>query len=531
MTVRPENEDPRPLLGARASGDGVVEFRVWAPNARTVTLALDGAQHTLEPEGDGLFSIALPARSGARYSYSLDDGPALPDPCSFAQPDGVRGRSEVVDHAAFEWADPEWGSVSIEDLVIYELHVGTFTDEGTFASAIPLLSELRDLGVTAVEVMPIATFPGNRGWGYDGVYTSAPHPAYGGPEGFARFVDAAHRAGLGVLLDVVYNHVGPGSEALATFGPYFTDRYETFWGDAIDYSQRWVREWAIQNAEHWVRDYHVDGLRLDATHAVFDTAQPHVLAELAERVRARRPSTLVISEMETGDERPIEEWHHDAQWADELHHAVHVLVTGEHEGYYEDYGAVADVGTEFSRRHAARLVVCAQNHDQVGNRAFGDRLHGERLRLAAFCSILAPGVPLLFMGEEYDESRPFQFFTDHIDPEIARATREGRRREFERFAAFAGEDVPDPQNIQTFLRSKLDRAHGDLDHRRYYRALLALRRRIRAFPVEAVAIDEAHRVLRVQRGPVELVMNFSGDPFEEVPPWTGVARGAEGLAG
>jgi maltooligosyltrehalose trehalohydrolase len=523
--------EPPPVLGARPSAGGAVAFRVWAPNASSVNLVLDGAEHALERDADGLFSIAVPGHPGARYAYSLDGGRPLPDPCSFSQPDGVLGRSEVVDHTAFRWADERWDGVALTDLVIYELHVGTFSDDGTFAAAVEHLPELRELGVTAVEIMPIATYPGNRGWGYDGVYTSAPHPAYGGPGGFAHFVDAAHRAGLAVLLDVVYNHVGPGSEALAAFGPYFTDRYETFWGGAIDYSQRGVREWAIQNAEHWVRDYHVDGLRLDATHAVFDTAQPHVLAELAERVRAVRPSTLVISEMETGDVRPLHEWHHDAQWADELHHAVHVLVTGEHDGYYQDYGSVADVGNEYSRAHAAHLVVCAQNHDQVGNRAFGDRLHGDRLRLAAFCSILAPGIPLLFMGEEYDESHPFQFFTDHIDPEIAQATREGRRREFERFAAFAGEDVPDPQSVETFLRSKLDRGDGDSDHRRYYRSLLVLRRRLLPFPVEKVTADEEQRVLRVQRGPLELVMNFSGDPFEEVPPWTGVVRGAEGLAG
>ena len=295
----------------------------------------------------------------------------------------------------------------------------------------------------------------------------------------------------------------------------------------IDYSLDPVREWAIQNAELWIGDYHVDGLRLDATHAVFDDRRPHVLAELATRVKAVDPGALVISEMETGDLRPIEEWGHDAQWADELHHAVHVLVTDEHEGYYEQYGKVADVARELERPQARRLVVCAQNHDQVGNRAFGDRLTGAKLRLAAFCSILSRGTPLLFMGEEYDEQHPFQFFTDHVDPEIARATREGRRREFARFAAFAGEDVPDPQDVATFERSKLDRASADPAHRAYYEALLRLRRRLPDAPFET-EVDEDRRLLRARRGDWRFVMNFSDRPVDGVPAWTGLVKGPEG---
>jgi maltooligosyltrehalose trehalohydrolase len=368
--------------------------------------------------------------------------------------------------------------------------------------------------------MPIATFPGEWGWGYDGLYTSAPHAPYGGPDGFARFVDAAHAVGLGVVLDVVYNHFGPGADALFAFGPYTDPGHETFWGPAVAFARRPVREWAIQNAELWVRHYHVDGLRLDAVHAIVDESTPHIVAELGARVRAIRDSTLVIAEMETGDERPIREWGCDAQWADELHHAVHVLLTGEQEGYYADYGTVADVAREFSRPDPGRLVVCAQNHDQVGNRAFGDRLHGAKLRLAAFCSILAPGVPLLFMGEEYDEQHPFLFFADHIDEEIARATREGRRREFAKFAAFAHEEVPDPGALTTFLDSKLDPSDGDAEHRDYYRHLLDLRGRLPAGPVTVTA-DEDARFLRVQRGSMELRMNFSDVEQHGVPPWEG----------
>ncbi|HZP31438.1 MAG TPA: alpha-amylase family glycosyl hydrolase [Acidimicrobiia bacterium] len=496
---------------------------MWAPRARGVAVRSAGIDHELAPEGArrGVFAATLPIAAGDDYELVLDGGRALPDPCSRWQPAGVEGPSRVLDTTAFGWSDDDWPGVALPDLVVYELHVGTFTGRGTFDAAVGELDDLVRLGVSAIEVMPISTFPGNRGWGYDGLYTSAPHPAYGGPHGFARLVDAAHALGLGVILDVVYNHVGPGSEALAAFGPYFTDRHHTFWGDAIDYSVDAVREWAIQNAEMWVGDYHVDGLRLDATHAVFDDCRPHVLAELADRVRTIDQRALVIAEMQTGDLRPLEQWGLDAQWADELHHAVHVLLTGERDGYYEHYGRVGDVAHELERPEGRRLVVCAQNHDQIGNRAYGDRLTGAKLRVAALCSILSRGTPLLFMGEEYDEHRPFTFFTDHIDPAIARATREGRRREFARFAAFAGDDLPDPQDPATFAAAKLDRAGADREHRRYYEALLRLRRLLPDAPFET-EVDEDRRVLRARRGDVRVVVNFSDRRADGVPPWSGV---------
>jgi maltooligosyltrehalose trehalohydrolase len=497
-------------FGAVPLGDGTTRFRVWAPNARRVAVRLRG-DHDLESAGDGVWEGTLAARAGDDYLYVLD-GQAWPDPCSRFQPEGVRGPSRIVDPAAFPWSDDGWSGVALEDLVLYELHVGMFSDEGTFDGAIPHLRGLRDLGVTAVEVMPIATFPGNRGWGYDGVYAYAAHPAYGGPEGFARLVDAAHAEGLGVFLDVVYNHVGPGAEALSAFGPYFTGRHETFWGDAIDYAQPAVREWAIGNACTWVRDFHVDGLRLDAVHAIYDDSPQHVLAELAERVKAENPRALVTSETELEDERPIEEWGHDAQWADRLHHELHVLLTGERDGYYEPFGSLSGLADEIRRRPAERLVVCAQNHDQVGNRALGDRLPPEKLRAAAACVLFSPHTPLLFMGEEYGERRPFQFFTDHVDPAIAEATREGRKREFERFAAFTGADVPDPQDPATFERSKLDRSRADEELRAFYQELIALHREL---PREiAVQFDEAARTVRMRRGRVELVADFAGETVE-----------------
>jgi maltooligosyltrehalose trehalohydrolase len=342
--------------------------------------------------------------------------------------------------------------------------------------------------------MPVATFPGNRNWGYDGLYNFAPHPVYGGPAGLARLVDAAHREGLGVILDVVYNHIGPGSEAIEAFGPYFTDRHDTFWGAAIDYSQRGVREWAIQNAELWMRDYQIDGLRLDAVHAIYDDSKPHILAELKQRVEG-----IVISEMNIEDLRPIEEWGHDAMWLDNLHHELHVLLTRETAGYFAGFGRIDGLVRELKRDQPERFVVCAQNHDQVGNRAFGDRLPPDAHRVALACILFALETPLLFMGEEYEEQRPFQFFTDHIDPAIAEATREGRRREVERTSGSGG-DAPDPQAVETFERSRLEHAQPDP----LFRELLALRPKL---PRELDVHVDGNRV-SLTRGEATLELDF-----------------------
>jgi maltooligosyltrehalose trehalohydrolase len=484
-------------LGAFPTGSGAVDVCVWGPSAAYVAVRSGAESIPLDREGEywrGSFS-------GDDYTFLVDDK-EWPDPCSRRQSGGVRGPARVVDSSKFHWSDTDWRGLSLDELVIYELHVGTFSDAGTFAGVVPRLAGLRELGVTAIELMPVATFPGERGWGYDGLYTYAAHEAYGGPEGLANLVDAAHAAGLGVILDVVYNHVGPGNEALRAFGPYFTDRHATFWGDAIDYAQRGVREWAIQNAEQWVRDFHVDGLRLDAVHAIFDDSEPHICAELAARVRDVNPRALVISEMELGDWRPIEEWGHDAQWFDASHHELHVLLTGERDGYYADFGSVTALADDLrgAGKDPRRLVVCAQNHDQVGNRALGDRLPEDALRVAAAVTLFSPCTPLLFMGEEYFEQAPFQFFTDHIDPAIAEATREGRKKEFEAFTSFSGEDVPDPQAVETFLRSKLHPREPDP----LYRELLAMRRDL---PRELEA-EANGKVLTLRRGSVELVADF-----------------------
>src|SRR3954453_2214332 len=520
-------------LGAVPGGDGTVEFRVWAPHPERVVVRVGGADHELRPEGHGVRSARVEAAAGDDYVFVLD-GRELPDPASRHQPEGLRGPSRVVDPGAFAWTDGGWhGGAELEDAALYDLTVATFTREGTFDAAIEHLPGLAKLGVTHIELMPVAEFPGARGWGYDGVYISAAQSSYGGPLGLQRLVDAAHAAGLGVILDVVYNHLGAsGVAAMEAYGPYFTEKYETFWGKAINYDDADcdpVREWVLQSAEGWVRDFHVDGLRLDAIHAIYDSNARHVLQVLAERVHARNRRSIVISESGLNDPKVIRPpgqggFGHDAQWADDFHHALRVLLTGDTAGYYEEFGRVEQLAKAFRRpfvhdggystfrrrrfgapagdRPAEQFVVFDQNHDQVGNRAFGDRLPAEARPLAAFCTLLSPFVPMLFMGEEHGEPAPFQFFTDHIDEAIATATREGRRQEFAAFAEFGAQDVPDPQDPATFERSKLTR-EGDDALRALYARLLAARRELPA-DVDAVDCDARVPWLRVRRGPFTL---------------------------
>ena len=483
--------------GAVPLTEGGVEFRVWAPGASRVAVRLHDRKHPLERLEDGVWTTDVFADPGDDYLFALD-GELLPDPWSRSQPHGVRGPSRIVDTSSFSIvAGP---ALSLDDLVIYELHVGTFTPEGTFDAVIPHLRGLRELGVAAIELMPVATFPGNRGWGYDGVYTFAPHAAYGGPEALARLVDAAHRESLGVLLDVVYNHIGPGSEAIGAFGPYFTDRFETFWGRAIDYAQRAVREWAIQNAIMWTSEYRLDGLRLDAVHSVHDDSPVHVLRELKERVTG-----LVVSEMGRADFTPLDDWGHDAMWLDNLHHELHVALTRERDGYYDGHGSPEGIVRELTRPHAERLVVAAQNHDQVGNRAMGDRLPSDAHRVALAVVLFSTCTPLLFMGEESDEAAPFQFFTDHIDPEVAEATRAGRKREFGAFASF-DQEVPDPQSVETFERSHI--SHREPDP--FYAELIALRRTL---PRE-LDVQLAWPVLTLRRGTSTLIADLAAKTVE-----------------
>jgi maltooligosyltrehalose trehalohydrolase len=510
------------------------KFRVWAPRAKSLALRIRGAEIPMtEADELGYSEIEAEAEHADDYFYVVD-GDELPDPGTRWQPEGLRGPSRVFEPQPVT----PFETPAMDELVIYELHIGTFTRDGTFDSAIEKLGGLAELGVNAIELMPVAEFPGRRGWGYDGVYLSAAQSSYGGPEGLQRLVEAAHSHGIAVILDVVYNHLGAsGVKAMEAFGPYFTDKYETFWGKAINFDDEWsdpVREWVCDSAVGWVRDFGIDGLRLDAIHAIFDSRPEHIVAEVARRVHEQDPRALVIAESGMNDPRVMRPpevggWGCDAAWADDFHHALRVLLTNDRDGYYEEFGQVAQLAKAFHRPHVhdgtwssfrkrrfgapaddvppERFVVFGQNHDQVGNRAYGDRLPQQARPLAAFCTLLAPFTPMLFMGEEYGERAPFQFFSDHIDEEIATATREGRRREFAAFAQF-GEEIPDPQDEATFQRSKLS---WDVDPAiaALYTELLRARRDMVPGDADAIDFDEDARWLRVIRGGHELVCNFS----------------------
>jgi maltooligosyltrehalose trehalohydrolase len=491
----------------------------------------------LEPEGHGVFAVIAEAEAGDDYMFVLD-GRRFPDPSSRSQPKGLRGPSRVLSVSP---RSRPLKTPTLDELVIYELHVGTFTAEGTFEAVSEHLAELARIGVNAIEIMPIAEFPGHHGWGYDGVYVAAAQSSYGGPAGLLTLVDAAHEAGLAVILDVVYNHVGAsGAKALEAFGPYFTSKYETPWGKAINFDDADcdpVREWVLQSATGWIADFAIDGLRLDAIHAIFDSSAEHIVEAIVRRVHATRADALVIAESGLNDPRVVRPRERggyacDGVWADDFHHALWTLLTGERDGYYEDFGAIAQLAKAFHRPHVhdgsyssfrrrrfgapandcspRRFVVFSQNHDQVGNRAYGDRTPAAARPLAAFCTLLAPFVPLLFMGEEYGEQAPFQFFSDHIDKRIAAATRDGRRAEFAACAQF-DQEIPDPQAIETFERSKLTR-QGDDRIEQLYRDLLQARRELPSGDADRIEFDEQSRWLLVARGAFELVCNFNHEP-------------------
>ncbi len=513
-------------------------------------------------QGGDFSADVAEAAAGDDYWFVVEhDGEPprdVPDPRSRWQPEGVHGPSRIVDLQDWQWNDAGWRGVAMPELVIYELHVGTFTREGTFDAVIRELRGLRALGVTAIEIMPVAEFPGRRNWGYDGVHLYAPQDSYGGPDGLRRLVDAAHRTGLAVILDVVYNHLGPEGNYLDHFGPYFTDAYRTPWGRALNYDgaeSDEVRGWVLDNVRQWIRDYHLDGLRLDAVHGILDHGAVHLLQEIARVVHdegaAAGRTTVCIAESDQNDPRllrPADRGGYalDGQWADDFHHAVHALLTGERGGYYADFGGVTPVAQSLRepfvyagqyspyrrRRHGApstglpreRFVVSIQNHDQVGNRATGDRLAGlvdpPRYRLAASLLLLAPYVPLIFMGEEYGETNPFQYFVHHSDPALLEAVRKGRREEF---AAFGWEaEVPDPAAPATFERSLVGRekiAH-DAQHEavhRLYAALLRLRSAEPALRPGAAPpmVVERDGVIVMRRGDLVAAFNCSAAPREE----------------
>lgn len=503
-------------------GSGVA-FRVWAPRARQVAVKLLGPQERVIPmrrSAGGFFStVVAEARPGMEYVYLLDRNRERPDPASRHQPRGIHGPSQIVATQDFAWSDAGFRGVAQADLVLYELHVGTFTKEGTFAAAIERLPYLRELGITAVELMPIAAFPGERNWGYDGVLPFAPQASYGGPEGLFRFVDACHHNGMACILDVVYNHLGPEGNYLPDFAPYFSDRYRTAWGEGINFDGRQsagVRRFFIENAVYWLREYHLDGLRLDAVDSIFDDSRYHILAELKEVFAAAAAQlgrrAYLIAETDQNDPRIITQGPHgghglDAQWSDDFHHAMHAVVTGDRHGYFADFGRLADIAkamnqgyvydgvySEFrqARRggsaegcHGFQFVICTQNHDQIANGSRGRRLGTlvglEQHKLAACALLLAPNVPLLFMGQEYGEAAPFHYFVSHSDAALLESVRSGREREFAVF--HPGEKFADPHAESTFAASRLDwtalsrSPHAEL--LALHRDLLALRRRHR----------------------------------------------------
>lgn len=556
--------------GATDLRDGRSRFRVWAPLADELSLHLLSPDDRLLPmqrQPDGIFEVvAEGVGAGSRYFYRLPDGRELPDPASRHQPAGVHGPSQVVTDA-FAWSDTNWRGIPLREYVLYELHVGTFTRERTFDAVIPHLARLRDLGITAIELMPVAQFPGERNWGYDGAFPWAVQHSYGGPEGLKKLVNAAHDIGMAVVLDVVYNHLGPEGNYLGAYGHYFTDRYKTPWGTALNFDgphSSFVREYFVENALQWVEEFHIDALRLDAVHAIIDHSAVPFLQDLAEAVDSAAErlgrNIYTIAESDLNDPRLIREraahgFGLSAQWSDDFHHALRVLLAEERHGYYSDFTAVSDLARAINenfayadrhssfrgRRHGAlaadlpktRFVVYAQNHDQVGNRMMGERLttlaHLEQVKLAAGLVVLSPFIPLLFMGEEYGETAPFLYFTSHSDPDLVEAVRKGRREEFAAFA-WRGQ-APDPDAVATFEDSTL--SHSSASHANsgqladYYRNLLELRRSYSALGPgdrsrsEAIAFDQ-QKVLLVRRWSIHdefaIVVNFSDQQADLVLP-------------
>jgi maltooligosyltrehalose trehalohydrolase len=523
-------------IGADYIGDGRCEFIVWAPQRMSVEIRFVGggrppvaAKHPggkreyfqMKQDDNGYWTALVEdIFPGARYFYRLDNERERPDPASHFQPDGVHGPSQIIDHGSFKWTDKNWKGIPLREMIMYELHAGAFTKEGTFDAIVPVLDYLNDLGVNAIEIMPVVQFTGERNWGYDGTYPFAVQNSYGGPDGLKRLVNACHKNGTAVILDVVYNHLGPEGNYLWDFAPYFTDKYRTPWGQAINFDDAYsndVRNYFIENALHWFRHYHIDALRLDAVHGITDMSAVPFLQELACRVeefseREGRKCYL-IAESDLNDSRLIRPKGQggfciDAQWNDDFHHCIHTLLTGEKDGYYIDFGKMSHLiksmreGYVYSggysvyrkRNHgnsskdipAHKFVVFSQNHDQVGNRAAGDRpgqnMSFEKLKLAAGLVLLSPYIPLLFMGEEYGETAPFQYFVSHSDEHLIEAVRKGRREEF---ASFGWEgEIPDPQAESTFLDSKINIGlHKEGRHNalfRFYKELIRLRKEVPA---------------------------------------------------
>jgi len=537
-------------------------FEVWAPRAGTMEVKIGNQTFPMEKRSRGYWSAPIEgAGPGTDYAFVIDGlEPALPDPRTQWQPHGVHSESRLVDHSAFAWSDQDWQAQPLSSALIYELHLGTFTPGGTLKAAESRLDYLKALGVTHVELMPIANFPGKRGWGYDGVDLYAIFNAYGEPDDLKRFVDACHAKGLAVLLDVVYNHLGPVGNYLGKFGPYFTHSHTTPWGDAVNFEEAGateVRRFLIDNALMWLRDYHIDGLRLDAVHAYVDRSAIHFMEEITGEVRrleaAMGKHFVLIAESDLNDPRIVKAeeaggYGLDAQWSDDFHHALFSVISGERAGYYADFGSLAQLAkslrrvfvydgnySDYRHRNHGRQVVglsghrfigFVQNHDQVGNRAQGERLSHDagvgRAKIAAALVLTAPFVPMLFQGEEFGASAPFLYFTDYDDPELGRMISEGRKKEFVAFG-WSPDQIPDPQDEQTFLQSKLNWAEmTDQPHRsllQWYKDLITLRRnqsKLSDGNLNAVNVrfDEDAQWLVLERGTLRVACNLGKAPVD-----------------
>jgi maltooligosyltrehalose trehalohydrolase len=541
------------------------QFTVWAPLSQSVALKIVSPEKKLLPMEQflsGYWRVTTEAQPGDRYVYQLEGLLERPDPASQYQPEGVHGASEIVDRSNFTWTDRAWTSIALSDFILYEVHVGTFTPAGTFDAILPRLARLKELGITALEIMPVAQFPGDRNWGYDGVYPYAVQNSYGGPEGLKRLVNACHEVGISVVLDVVYNHLGPEGNYLTDFAPYLTQKFNCLWGEALNFDDAYsdgVRNYFIQNALYWLETFHIDALRLDAIQGIYDLGARHFLEELVDQVEILSQrlgrKLYVTAESDLNDVRIIRPkavggFGLDAQWCDDFHHALHTLLTGESHDYYQDFGQCKDLeksyregfvysgqyaparkrshGNSSAAEPAHQFIVCAQNHDQVGNRLFGDRLTQlvsfEALKLAAGSVLLSPYLPLLFMGEEYGENSPFFYFMSHSDPELIKAVKTSKEEEF-KAAGFAGKAY-DPDEVITFSKSKVDWEQQYQGHHavlwQFYQHLIYLRRThpalknldkncLQVFSRETEKLIFVHR--RSQDKQVFYVLNFNTQPM------------------
>lgn len=556
--------------GINYAGNERCEFTVWAPLLSKVAVKIISPEEKLVPmekDEEGFWKTTIAdVTPVTKYFYRLNDEKDRADPASHYQPEGVHGTSQVVDHSAFFWSDGNWQGIPLSAMIMYELHVGTFTPDGTFKAIVPRLDELRDTGINTLELMPVSQFPGERNWGYDGVYPYAVQNSYGGPEGLKYLVNECHRRGISVILDVVYNHLGPEGNYLRDFGPYFTNIYRTPWGEAINFDSAYskeVRNFFIENAIHWFNHYHVDGLRIDAVHAIFDMGAKHFLSELSERVEEFSQKTgrkyYLIAESDLNDSRIVIPrkslgYGIDGVWCDDFHHSLHTLLTGEKRGYYIDFGKAAHMvksmkeGFVYSGQYsqyrkknhgnsskdipAQQIVVFSQNHDQTGNRMLGERLSTlvsfEALKLAAGVVLLSPYIPLLFMGEEYGEDSPFLYFVSHSDPALIEAVRKGRKKEFSNFGWKA--EPPDPQSIETFLKSKLNwQKRNESNHKvlwEFYKDLIVLRKTTHALShldKKNLTVDgsEGEKIVFVRRWKdschIFLIFNFNSADVKLVP--------------